>query len=485
MNKYLKAVSHNFVFFFLSTISYLLLTPLAIRVMGDEFFGLWAILFAIAQFANLGTLGIGSVVNKFASEGECTNSDANVIISSALLIILPMAFLTMLALFILKDLFVSSINPSLVYIKQFNTAILVAIFSLLPQFTNKIFQGYFLAQIKNKLVRTMDFISSIFPLLGGVIITSFQRNLVWIAVWNLILQLVISIVYIASLMRVMNIVWLPKKSMIKRMYGFSVFMFVESLAIRLFQQFDRVLVGITLGPVLAGVYSVATSVGLRMSLISGQITEVMTPYASLKDSLGEEKLLYDTFRRISAYISLMIAVFASLSIIWMFEILSIWISAEYASMYSTIFNVLIMAYGIMSLSRPAHQTLTGLGQVKFTSLLYVFSSIIMLTALYFLSQRYGIIGAALANILMVVLLIMNFYTYKFLDKKFHWKTLISDLKWGISLPIIAFFVTFLVLPIYQKIIFSFLIVMVLINAIARDQFLKEKLTQMLLHKDLA
>jgi O-antigen/teichoic acid export membrane protein len=75
MNKYLKAVSFNFTFFILSTMAYLILTPLAIHIMGNEFFGLWSIIFAIAQLTNIGTLGIGSIVNKFASENKCTDSD--------------------------------------------------------------------------------------------------------------------------------------------------------------------------------------------------------------------------------------------------------------------------------------------------------------------------------------------------------------------------------------------------------------------------
>jgi O-antigen/teichoic acid export membrane protein len=74
LNKYLKAISYNLIFFALSTLAFLILTPLAIRIMGNEFFGLWSIIFAIAQFTNIGTLGIGSIVNKFASENNCTEA---------------------------------------------------------------------------------------------------------------------------------------------------------------------------------------------------------------------------------------------------------------------------------------------------------------------------------------------------------------------------------------------------------------------------
>ena len=47
---------------------------------------------------------------------------------------------------------------------------------------------------------------------------------------------------------------------------------------------------------------VGTSVGLRMSLVTGQATDVMIPYASLQDSLKDNVRLLATFRRLSRYV---------------------------------------------------------------------------------------------------------------------------------------------------------------------------------------
>ena len=477
MNKYLKAISHNLIFFAISTLAFLILTPLAIRIMGDEFFGLWTILFAVAQFANIGTLGIGSIINKFASENNCTDSEASSILSSALIIILPMAFVTIFIIFVFKNVLVDTINPSITYIHQFNVALMICTLSIIPQFINKIFQGYFLSQLKNKFVRTMEFISSIFPLTGGVLITIFEKNLVWLSAWNLFIQIVIFFIFMATATRSIRLEWTPKITTLKRMLGFSTFMFLESSAITLFQQFDRVLVGMTLGSVAAGVYTVATSVGLRLSIITGQATEVIIPYASLKNSLGENEALYQIFRKLSKYISMMIAGLAGLSIIWMREILAIWISPEYATTHSNFFRVLIMAYGFLSLCRPAHQTLTGLGRVQFTSLLYLFVSVIMLTSLVFLSHRFGLNGAAYANVVMVILLAMNLWTYKILNKKLDWRHVFADLKWGILMPIIAYLVILTNAPWYYRAGYSLLLGALVYIMLNKDTFIKSQLGQ--------
>ena len=480
MNKYLKAISYNFIFFILSTLAYLILTPLAIKIMGDEFFGLWSILFAIAQFTNIGTLGIGSIVNKFAAEKNDSRAEDTSILSSAVIIVLPMALVTLIILLICRNLIVNKIDPSLIYLDQFKYALTICAFSIIPQFINKVFQGYFLSQIKNKFVRTMDFITSIFPLAGAVLITTIEKNLVWISLWNFFIQLMTLIIFWLSITKIIKWKWWsPEKVTIKRMLHFSKFMFIETSSISLFQQFDRILVGLTLGPVIAGVYSVGTSIGLRMSMIAGQITEVMIPYASLKNSIGENDNLFSIFRKMSQYISMIVAVFGSLLIIWMQEILTVWISPEYAAKYSQIFSILIVAYGILGLCRPAHQTLQGIGQVKFTSILYFFSSVIMLLGVYILTQKFGFIGAAIANTMMTFLLFMNLRTYKILNGKLAWDQVIYDLKWGLLLPVLSFVYISHVPSLPLKYLFTLMLITLVMSEFLRDPFFRNQILQII------
>ena len=47
MNKYLRAISSNLIFFTINAVFFLVITPVLIRVMGEEFYGLWTILMAL------------------------------------------------------------------------------------------------------------------------------------------------------------------------------------------------------------------------------------------------------------------------------------------------------------------------------------------------------------------------------------------------------------------------------------------------------
>lgn len=426
-DKYIKAVSYNFAYFLVSSLAYLVLTPIAIHVMGGEFYGLWMILFAVGQLSVIGTLGIESIVNKFASEvNEEQDSGAN-ILSSATTIVFSMALIVAVALFALRNPLAESINPSPEYQQQFKDGLAIYALVIIPQFLIRVFHGFFLSQIMNRFARTMDLLNSILPMLGGVLLSLLFKDLLLLALWNLLVSFLVLALYINKTRHVIHLRWLPSRATIQRMMGFSVFMFIESAAITLFQQFDRLLVALTLGPAASGVYSVATGVGLRMSIIAGNITEVLVPYASRKHSLGERRALEGTVNKVSRYVSLIAALTGGLLIVWMKELLSVWISPQYAETNSLFFCIIILAYGILSLSRPAHQTLVGLGKVKFTALAYLTSSILMLLAVYLLSRQFGLIGAGIANLVIVLLLGMNIFLYRWFNGRQVWGRLLPDI----------------------------------------------------------
>lgn len=437
MNRYLRAVSDNFISFAMSVVFFLAITPLAIRVMGGEFYGLWVVMNALMLFSNVGNLGIGAIVMKFSSETPSEGDPSaqfNRIMSAGYVIVLAMSVVTALLLLLAGDVISHRLDTSLELEEQFRHSMGWIAAAVFPQFLSRVPQGLLLAQLQNRAARRIDVFASMSLWLGAVALSWIGRNLEAIAAWCFISSLLAFGLYVraAGRLTVFHFRW--DAPTLHRMLDFSGYMFLESLAISLFQQFDKVIVGITLGPALAGVYSVGTSLALRLPIITGQATEVMIPYASLQKSLGDQEKLYTVFRRLSRYVSLGLAGISSLLIIWMNGILSLWISPDYAARYADAFRLLIVAYSLLSLSRPAHQTLTGIGKVRFTALIYSFSTFLMLAGLFFLSRRFGLAGAVASNFMLVFLLAFNISVYSILDGSFSWRRMFSDLHWGLWLP---------------------------------------------------
>jgi O-antigen/teichoic acid export membrane protein len=439
VNRYFRAVSSNLIFFVINILLFLIITPISIRVMGPEFFGLWSMLNALILLSGIGTLGISSIVNKFASEAQVDQDASRLhhgeVISAGVLIVLPMALITAALLALTRNFMAQNLNVSPAFRAQFGAALLMVAVGILPQFLARVPQGFLLSQLRNTLVRAIETVFSVTLWSGAVLIAYYRRDLTLIALWCLLNSTLMMLVYFLGLWRIAKPGLRVNFPLVRKMMNFSGYLFLESTAIAMFQQMDRLIVGLTLGPVIAGVYSVGTSVGLRLAILTGQVTEVMIPYASLKDSVSANERLYLVFRQLSRYVSLLVAGLGGLLVVWMNEILAAWISPAYAADYSSLFRLFIVAYGLLSLARPAHQTLTGIGQVRFTSLIYLFTTLIMLVSLFFLSRRFGFLGAALANFAPVLLLIFNLYTYRKLARRIAWRDVFSDLKWGLLLPV--------------------------------------------------
>ncbi|MGE5775937.1 MAG: lipopolysaccharide biosynthesis protein [Chloroflexota bacterium] len=484
MNKYINAIYNNLIFFVINTLFFIVATPLAIKVMGDEFFGLWSILYAILILSNMGTLGIASIVTKFSAEVQVDDPSREYALSKIIcggaLIVLVMSIAAGLVYLGMRSLIAGWLAVAPDWQEQFSNAMIFVALSIPPLFLSKVSQGFLLSQLETRLVRQIDTGTSMVLWLGAILSVKFLgRDLVLTGYWCLFYAGLVFVFYLRALLHRLQLHLVIDRAKIRSMLNFSGFMFLESIAITLFQQVDRVIVGITLGPALAGVYTVGTGLGLRMSMIAGQATEVMIPYASLKDSINDHPRLYAIFCMLSRYISLFVACLGGMLVLWMDEILSLWISPAYASNYSLAFRLFIVGYGLLSLSRPAHQTLTGIGKVKITSLIYSVVTMVMFISLYFLSRQLRLSGAALANFVPALLLVMNLYIYKRMSGRAALMQLFGDLKWGIFLPGLL-----LILVLFEPVIWLKILMTIALGAFSgiivyKDEWMQPWLTNQL------
>jgi O-antigen/teichoic acid export membrane protein len=436
MNKYLTAVSANILFFAINTLFFILITPVSIFVMGNAFFGIWSILYSLVLMSSFGTLGIEAIVTKIAAETpDPSSSDRKhlgAIFTGGLIIILITSALIAFIIVLTRGLIAERLATSGFASEELNLALLFIAVSIIPYFLTRVPKGILLSRLKNYSVRAIDTTASIMLWLGALtIVWVFGKEIVLISAWFLVVFTVALLIYFVALRHSTHIDLVFDSQVIRRMLRFSGPMLLESSAITFFQQFDRIVVGFVLGPAAAGVYSVGSSVGLRMSMVIGQATEVMIPYASNKDSAQAHERLLFTFRRLTRFSNVVVLVLGSVLIIWMQEILTVWISPEYASEHAGVFRVLILAYCLLSMSRPGHQTLTGLGRISFTAIVYAIATGIMLFLVNFLAARYGLIGAGAANLAMVILLSFSLYVYKLLSGKIRLNQILLDFGSGI------------------------------------------------------
>lgn len=481
MNKYIRAVIINILYFGISSLFFLIITPVALHSMGEDFFGLWSILNAILVFSGVGNLGIGVVVNKFASEKSGTATDKSEIITASTLILIPMAILCCVILILVRAWIIPKMDISQALREDFSQSILIISFCLIPQFLSQVPYGYILSQLKNGLSGFIELAVHITSWVGAIILAITTHDLKMMALWLLIVQVLTMLYLYYSIFRMIGYRLKFNLDVFKRITKFSSFTFLGSLANAIFLQLDRVLVGFMLGPAAAGAYTVGTSVGLRLSMITGQVTEVMVPYASFKQTNNDDTSLFENFRSLSRLINIALAVLGGLLIIWMKEILTLWISAEYAGNYSGVFSLLILAYMTLSLSRPGHQTLTGIGHVRFSARIYILMSLLTIMGIYWLSPLYGLNGAAAAKLFSILLLSMNLYVYYLLKGRISIKYFLEDNGLAITFTFAGYLLILLNATVIMRIMFSIIIITFTLISLLTNRFIKVK-TRIMLKK---
>lgn len=475
--RFIKAISANYIFLIISILFFLIITPVAIKVMGEEFYGLWAIINSILLFSSVGTFGMGLVVNKFAAEEGDNALDYSAILTAGATIVLLSATVIGCILLIFRHWISDHLVTDPFLQKQLSSALIFTALSLYPQFLSRVFQGYLFSQLRYDLGQMVETGKNIALWTGAVWIAWMTHNIVWMTLWGFFIYIVAAIVYFNLVERRCVLQWKWDPLSLRRMGSFSGFAFVQSIAISLYQNFDRIVVGFVLGPTIAGVYSVGTSVGLRLSIVTGQITNVLIPYASRKGSLNQSKELYMVFRKISRIINLMLMLLGSLLILWMDIILRYWISEEYSDSYANIFCILILAYLLLSASMTGQQTLDGIGQVRLTSIIYLTTTILMLIILYYASSNWGLAGAAASNLIMIMLLSFPLLVPRFLGER---RKAINDLLDLIKLTLfpvaIYIFVVFIPFNMFLRLLITSLLIFLALIFVLMDTEIRKQIS---------
>ena len=179
-------------------------------------------------------------MNKFAAEMEESETafhiHASEVISTGILIVLPMSVITACILASLRDFIAATWMLSPLLQRQFSIGLLLVAIAIFPQFLSRIPQGFLLSQYKNGVVRRIETIYSILVVVRRRPNRLFKKNLILVALWCLLDSLFLLVMYYFALRRIMKFNFRLNLVLTKKMLGFSGFMFIELIAITLFNK---------------------------------------------------------------------------------------------------------------------------------------------------------------------------------------------------------------------------------------------------------
>jgi len=344
----------------------LISVPLLIRFLGLERYGVWAVILSLVAITSLLEFGIPTAMtNKFAELRSLDDREAiKDNYSSSLLCLLTLALITFVILWstipnVITFLFKKYNHPDEV-INTLRVMSFVVPINFLNHWVSAIMAGF----QRYDLHTSIDFISNLF-LQTGTIILAINKNLVIIAFWWIIINLGIFIGHL-YLLRKYILVLRPKGKItvdtIVKLIRFGTTQWFSSFGSVLFGYADRILINYFLGPAVAGMYSAATSIVVKINNLSAIPIEVIPPAISEARSLILTPRIHQIFLRATKVNGLGVISLTSLIIFWADLLAILIVGQENGRIVAKLLVNLSLIYGTYSLNAAGFYTAVGIGK---------------------------------------------------------------------------------------------------------------------------
>lgn len=410
----------NLFYLIVQSLLFVLLTPWMLRVLGTELYGLWTILISLLGFAGLANLSANVAVVKYVSQFSISRQTrdqlgASVLMSGVFLSVVGLV--PSVAIWLVRSRIAGWLSPA-GSADQLSDAVGLIGFTVLPLFLTQFGKGVLAGLVRNEIVGGLDLAQNGGLLIGAIIIGSRGGTILDLAGWILFEILVLSFISVALalwFLRPYELRWNWDRRLAREMMRYSAFAWLTTFGSTLFNSADRLLVGVLLGPAAAGAYAICTGIAMRLNLLAGVVTQLLLPFSSSYQAAGRMQTVRSIFRYSSRITACLLVGAAAVLVIWSRWILTLWISPEFASLYGTPFQIVVVCYAIFSFATPAHQIAQGLGRTKATALLGLGGSLLMVTLVLVLAPLFGLTGAAIANLGYAVVVGLELYVARLLN----------------------------------------------------------------------
>lgn len=363
----------------------LVLTPLLLRWLGVEEFGLWALGLAVASMGQLASFGSGGATTKHVSAdlGANRRTDAVAAVRAATTVTLGMGVM-LLAVSVwaavpLAARFFTGMGDA-IYV---GSVLFMAVLLLLVQELDGVyaaairgFQRFDLAarvEIVGRLCWTAAILAlawqyrSVVAILGGAIALTAGK-------------LTVRAVIVNRLLEVRHAHWPSMDAaQLRRVTDFGRWQWVQSIGTVLFSVVDRLLVGWIFGASDLARYSVCLQVAQSVHLLPAAAMQILFPWLSARKAgagtpSGRTLMVWSLVG--GAICVLPPAVIALLAN----PLLSAWIDPDFAASSTRLLQIFLLAYGVLAFNIPGHYLLLGLGDARFVSLSNLAAGVLSITA---------------------------------------------------------------------------------------------------------
>jgi len=409
----IKNVVLNFIGQVIPLIVAVATVPYIIHGLGADRFGIFSLAFVVLGYFSIFDLGLGRATTKFVSEalGKGETERIPVILWTSLASQFSLGVLGSISLVMATPILVErilNIPPDLMeetknvfYLLSLSIPVVICSASL---------RGTLEAGQRFDLVNAVTIPSScltfLLPIIG--LLLSFQLS--GIVILLLIVRVGAIVAYLMLCFRVyprIKQLFLIDTKMFRPLFTFGGWVTVCSILIPILVYLDRFLIGALRTVADVGYYSVSYDIISRVGIFPASLTMTLFPaFSTLEADRDKLKRLYTCSLK---YLLLVMGPIIFVLVIFAGDILHLWLGADWALKTTLVFQILAIGIFVNALSQMPANLLDGIGRPDLRAKVFLSYILPYIILLWFLINKFGIVGAALAWTLRACLELLLFF----------------------------------------------------------------------------
>lgn len=395
-------------------------TPIIVRSLGHEDFGIYALVLGFIAYSfnfNVGR-AITKYVAEYRSKGE--NEKISEVISATLFLNLAIGLFGMAVIFfsasiLVVDLLKIQPESQEKSIYALYVAGLTIFFLMLNQVFNAILQGLHRFDVYAKIFN----LNNILLISGNLLLALKGFGLLPLLVWNLSMTGLGAILAAFAAKRLLPEFTLNlklRRETLKLVAGYSSSIIIYQILANVLLLFERGWITGKLGAESLTYYVVPMMLGLYIHSFISSLLLVIFPLASeLKDD--KEKLLR-LYRKATKIVSFLTVFLGATMIVESRTFLTLWMGADFAESAASLLVLHTITFSLLAIEIVAWQMTEGLGYPNYNCYLFAICFIISILGMILLIDGYGNWGVAFARFLGFATLFLSIF---YIEKRFFGK----------------------------------------------------------------
>lgn len=466
VNQLKAGIVLSYISLFLGNIISIIYTPIMLRLLGQNEYGLYQLVASVISYLGLLSFGFSSAYIRYYSKYKVKGEDNNIAKLNGIYLIV-FTVISIISIIcggiLIKNIdILFGVKLSSTEIETARKLMILLIFNIALSFPFSIFNSFITANeqyLFQRVVQMVKIILNPFLVLPVLLMGYKSIGLVVMTVTLNILIEIFNAIYCWKKLKIKFIFKGIEILLFKQILIFSSFIFIDMIVDQINWNIDKVLLGSYSGTAAVAVYGIATQLNSYYMSFSTTISTVFIPRVNqliAKDASNEE--LTDIFVKVGR-IQFMCISLILLGIVYLGKpFILFWAGEEYLSAFP-ILLLLIIPVSIPLIQNVGIAIQRGKNLHKFRSCVYLGIAIINVLLSIVLCKQYGRIGCAIGTAVSLLVgngIIMNIYYHKKcgINIKYFWAQ-IANLSRALIIPIIIVILGSNVLDIYN--FFEFII----------------------------